>query len=75
MPHISTRSCCDCGADAKNYDHRDYTKPLEVDPVCFSCNYKRGPALDSKLRVFAGVEYRGKKFIDREHKKLEKEEK
>lgn len=42
--------CADCGKPAKNYDHRDYTKPLEVTPVCRSCNGKRGPALDSQMR-------------------------
>ncbi len=36
--------CVDCGRAAQQYDHRDYNKPLDVDPVCRSCNYKRGPA-------------------------------
>lgn len=36
--------CVDCGAPARNYDHRDYSKPLEVEPVCHSCNLLRGPA-------------------------------
>jgi hypothetical protein len=36
--------CVDCGKPARNYDHRDYHKPLEVDPVCLSCNKQRGPA-------------------------------
>lgn len=36
--------CVDCGAPATDYDHRDYNKPLDVDPVCRPCNYKRGPA-------------------------------
>jgi hypothetical protein len=44
--------CVDCGCRAHVHDHRDYTKPLEVDPVCFSCNSIRGMALDSKLRSF-----------------------
>jgi hypothetical protein len=35
-------SCVDCGEPAKHYDHRDYTKPLDVDPVCVSCNRRRG---------------------------------
>lgn len=38
-------TCVDCGAPAKVYDHRDYNKPLDVDPVCHSCNATRGPAL------------------------------
>lgn len=36
--------CVDCGNRATSYEHRDYTKPLEVEPVCNSCNMKRGPA-------------------------------
>ena len=42
--------CADCGAEAIGYDHRDYSKPLDVDPVCYGCNAKRGqgwPATDS----------------------------
>lgn len=34
--------CKDCGSRAKVYDHRDYAKPLEVDPVCIGCNITRG---------------------------------
>lgn len=37
-------ACVDCGKPAKCYDHRDYSKPLDVEPVCHSCNHKRGPA-------------------------------
>lgn len=36
--------CVDCGNPAIHYDHRDYGKPLEVEPVCGSCNLARGPA-------------------------------
>jgi hypothetical protein len=37
-------TCVDCGKYAAQcYDHRDYTKPLEVDPVCGGCNVRRGP--------------------------------
>lgn len=38
-------SCADCGAPASQYDHRDYKKPLEVEPVCRACNSARGPGL------------------------------
>lgn len=34
--------CVDCGELATCYDHRDYTKPLMVEPVCGGCNAKRG---------------------------------
>lgn len=36
--------CADCGGQAIWYDHRDYGKPLHVEPVCRACNFKRGPA-------------------------------
>jgi len=39
-----TKECMDCGTQAVEYDHRDYSKPLDVDPVCHSCNSKRGKA-------------------------------
>ena len=45
LPHISTHSCVDCGNPAKAYDHRDYNKPLEVEPVCVRCNCRRGKAI------------------------------
>lgn len=35
--------CVDCGEIAKNWEHRDYKKPLMIEPVCVSCNQKRGP--------------------------------
>lgn len=37
--------CVDCGRPAQHYDHRDYNKPLVVDPVCAKCNSRRGPAI------------------------------
>lgn len=44
LPRPSTLVCVDCGRPAEQYDHRDYSKPLQVDPVCRSCNVLRGPA-------------------------------
>lgn len=38
-------ACVDCGGQAIEYDHRDYNEPLKVDPVCRSCNLRRGPAI------------------------------
>ena len=43
--------CVDCGAQGKDYDHREYLKPLQVVPVCRSCNLRRGPADDIKAFV------------------------
>ena len=35
--------CVDCGRQAEHYDHRNYSKPFEIDPTCRVCNYARGP--------------------------------
>jgi DNA-binding transcriptional regulator YdaS (Cro superfamily) len=43
LPDSITR-CTDCPAFATEYDHRDYGKPLEVEPVCHRCNWKRWKA-------------------------------
>jgi hypothetical protein len=54
LPEIHTQYCVDCGAFARYYEHRDYSKPLDVVPVCQSCNMKRGPgAYPKKLRQSA----------------------
>ena len=45
LPHARACVCIDCGAPATEYDHRDYNKPLDVEPVCRPCNRKRGPAI------------------------------
>jgi hypothetical protein len=37
--------CADCDAPAAEYDHRDYKKPMDVEPVCRACNQSRGPGL------------------------------
>ena len=39
-----TVKCVDCSRRAHDYDHRDYTKPLEVQPVCRRHNKLRGHA-------------------------------
>lgn len=39
------RACVDCGKPARDYEHRDYSKPLDVQPTCRSCNIRRGPAI------------------------------
>lgn len=43
--------CVDCGAPATELDHRDYSKPLEVEAVCRPCNFKRGPAKFARASV------------------------
>lgn len=37
-------ACSDCDKPAKQYDHRDYSRALDVEPVCRSCNVRRGTA-------------------------------
>lgn len=38
-----TFRCVDCDEWAEVWEHRDYSKPLQVEPVCKSCNALRGP--------------------------------
>lgn len=45
LPPPSDYSCVDCAKPAAYYDHRDYNKPLDLTPVCSSCNGKRGSAI------------------------------
>lgn len=60
LPKVDTLICVDCGKTAQNYDHRDYTNPLEVEPVCKKCNLIRGYAKDSILREFITPHRNGK---------------
>lgn len=45
IPRPETLKCADCGDKARYYDHRDYTKPMDVEPVCAGCNTRRGPGI------------------------------
>ncbi len=38
LPHISTQSCVHCGQEATEYHHPDYSRPLDVVPLCRSCH-------------------------------------
>ena len=51
LPRPSTLNCVDCGNAAHGYDHRDYSKPLDVVPVCRSCNKIRGAADNYELVI------------------------
>ena len=44
-------NCVDCDKKAVHYDHRDYLKPLDVSPVCHSCNLNRGKGINSEHKV------------------------
>lgn len=63
IPKAKERICVDCGDKAHDYDHRDYTEPLNVVPVCRSCNILRGPAYDSHFRPGSELDaYMGKRI-------------
>jgi len=49
LPKATELTCVDCGKPATQYEHRDYTKPLEIDPVCRKCNHRRGLAVYTLL--------------------------
>lgn len=48
LPDPYELDCVDCGEPAIEYEHRDYSKPLDVVPICRRCNLLRGRALVSK---------------------------
>jgi hypothetical protein len=54
---VKTLICVDCGKQGEVYDHRDYNKPLDVVPVCRSCNYYRGAAIPVKKDVVIQTEF------------------
>ena len=41
LPRVATCDCIDCGIQAVDYHHEDYSKPLEVEPLCRMCHIKR----------------------------------
>jgi len=49
LPPVATCLCVDCGDPAQAYDHRDYGRPLDVEPVCDPCNARRGKASPSPV--------------------------
>ncbi len=52
LPSLSDgkTKCVDCEQPALAHDHRNYNRPLDVEPVCRSCNVKRGAATPMTLR-------------------------
>lgn len=55
LPRPETLACVDCGKQAAQYDHRDYGQPLNVDPVCRSCNNVRGHAKPINPLIVTGL--------------------
>lgn len=49
LPSLSRNviGCTDCYGRAECYDHHDYTKLLDVEPVCRRCNVARGKTINS----------------------------
>jgi len=58
--------CKDCAKPATQYDHRDYAKPLEVEPVCGRCNLKRSAA--------KGIVWRERSAYRRREREIRREE-
>ena len=50
LPKVKELACVDCGKPAQCWDHRDYDKPLDVEPTCRGCNKRRGPAKADSIR-------------------------
>lgn len=52
LPNLKKKciKCADCDARATAYDHRRYSRPLEVEPVCRLHNRLRGFALDQTFK-------------------------
>lgn len=47
MPKASTQTCAHCGAQAREYHHEDYSKPLTVVALCRHChNRVHGRSID-----------------------------
>src|SRR5882757_3040768 len=53
--------CADCNKPALAYDHRDYSKPLDVVPVCLPCNTRRGQGLHAFVEGYIPRQKRGKR--------------
>lgn len=51
LPRPRTLRCVDCNGEAVEYEHRDYNRPLTVEPICRGCNFRRGPAVPRKGSV------------------------
>jgi hypothetical protein len=63
-------ACVDCGKPAQCYDHRDYSKPLDVEPVCTSCNLKRGPAKPRAETLAATLKARPDAYIGKRVRRM-----
>lgn len=53
LPKYQTLNCVVCGKPAQCYDHRDYSRPMEVRAVCLGCNVRSSVADQGELYQFA----------------------
>lgn len=53
-------ACADCSEVACIYEHRDYSRPLDVTPVCATCNNRRGTAKWPVAGDYNFVKFKGK---------------
>ena len=55
LPIAKLFRCADCAGPASEYEHRDYNRPLDVQPICRGCNLRRGPAIPRDGAIEATV--------------------
>lgn len=47
-----SQRCVDCGGIATQYEHRDYSRVIDVEPICCGCNLRRPRAPMPQVRKF-----------------------
>ncbi len=69
-------ACIDCGAPATVYEHRDYAKPLDVDPTCKRCDILRGPPANNHINPRMpqiGLTLTDEELTDLKHEALDRQ--
>lgn len=67
LPPADGQTCVDCGKRAFHYDHRYYSRPLDVVPVCRVCNIRRGAARDLADVIRNGIGYNPGRSVEVDH--------
>jgi len=49
LPHPTNCICFDCGIKSTEYHHEDYSKPLDVIPLCKFCHIKRHEQISKSM--------------------------
>jgi hypothetical protein len=51
LPKPSSCICLDCGIQAEDYHHEDYSKPLDVIPLCKPCHRLRHETKETIISI------------------------